>query len=59
MWVDKDKNLVLTRYQTQKHKLIEHGLGKEDQTEDEIMGELGFYKIYDSGNLRLAWYKNN
>ena len=59
VWVDKDKNSVLTRYQTQKHLLVKHGLGSKEQTEDEIMLELGFYKIYDSGNLRLAWYKDN
>lgn len=46
---------VLSRYQTQKHKLVELGLGDKSQTEDEIMEELGYLKIYDSGNIRLEW----
>ena len=54
-WVKPYPVLVLTRYKTQKHKLIEQGLGTDDETEDEIMLRLGFYKIYDSGNLRLEW----
>ena len=56
-WVNPGKNSVLSRYQTQKHILIEDGLGTEDQTEDEIMKSLGYYKIYDSGNLKLEWIK--
>lgn len=59
VWVTTQNNIVLTRYQTQKHKLIKAGLGNENQTEDEIMQEIGFYKVYDSGNLRLAWYRGD
>lgn len=58
VWWNAQDNYILTRYKTQKHKLIEQGLGTPEQTEDEIMHSLGFYKIYDSGNLRLAWYKD-
>jgi len=58
VWVEKDKNIVLSRYQTQKHKLIEAKLGKEEQTEDEIMEFMGYFKVCDSGNIRLAWYKD-
>lgn len=57
IWYNKDK--VLTRYQTQKHKLIKLGLGTEKQTENEIMYGLGYIKIYDSGNIKFSWYKNN
>lgn len=39
---------VLTRYQTQKHKLLEKGLSGE--TEESIMREQGFFKLYDCGN---------
>lgn len=39
---------VLTRYQTQKHKLLEKGLLGE--TEESIMREQGFSKLYDCGN---------
>lgn len=45
----------LTRYQTMKKKLIEKGLGTEDQTEDEIMYNLGYFKIYNSGNIKYLW----
>lgn len=59
IWYDITSKTIIPRYKTQKHKLIEAGLGKETQTEDEIMKELDFLKIYDSGNLRLEWYKQN
>lgn len=46
---------VLTRYQTQKHKLLSMGLGTDDSTENEIMDTLGYLKIYDCGNIRFEW----
>lgn len=49
--------MTLSRYKTQKSKLLEQGLGRDEQTEDEIMTELGFVKVYNSGNLRFAWRK--
>ena len=55
VWVNTSKNEVLPRYKTQKHKLIKLGYGNESQTEDEIMEDLGYYKVYDSGNLRMTW----
>jgi very-short-patch-repair endonuclease len=55
-WIKRDK--VLTRYQTQKQNLIQHGLGNDSDTEDDIMYNLGFYKVYDSGNLKLEWFNN-
>lgn len=57
VWVDIKKNIVLNRYKTMKHKLIELGIGAEDQTEDEIMKHIGYYKVYDSGNIKLEWKK--
>jgi hypothetical protein len=57
VWVSADKNTVLSRYQTQKQRLIDEGLGTEDQTEDNIMSMLNFLKVYDSGNIRLEWIK--
>lgn len=54
VWVNSKLN-VLSRYQTQKHKLLEDGLGEYGKTEDEIMQNLGYYKIYNSGNIRLHW----
>ena len=35
--------------------LIEDGLGIYGDTEDEIMSNMGYIKVYDSGNLRLTW----
>ena len=55
VWISSDRNSVFTRYQTQKHKLIAQGLGTEDQTEDEIMSNLGFIKVYDCGNIKFEW----
>lgn len=54
VWVGTD-NKVVTRYQTQKSKLIDKGYGTVDQSEDDIMYSLGYRKIYDSGNIKLEW----
>lgn len=56
-WVDCNTNEALSRYQTMKHRLVEKGLGTEDQTEDEIMKNLGYVKIYDSGNMKFSYRK--
>ena len=55
VWVDAKTNRVVTRYQAQKHKLIESGLGELGDTEKDIMENLGFIKVYDCGNLRFTW----
>ena len=55
VWVKSHSNTVLKRYQTMKHKLVEQGLDKFGSTEDEIMENLGYFKIYNSGNLKLYW----
>ena len=54
VWSD-GKSDVLTRYQTTKQKLVKNGLGDLSQTEDEIMENLGYYKIYNSGNLKMTY----
>lgn len=59
VWVNTSSNEVLTRYQTMKQSLIDKGLGKFGDTEDEIMLALGYFKIYDCGNLRFYWTKSN
>ena len=51
-------NDILNRYQTQKNKLIQEGFGDYGNTEDEIMDNLGYLKIYNSGNLRFRWIKS-
>lgn len=48
---------TLTRYQTQKHKLVEQGLGIINETEEEIMKKNKYMRVYDSGNLKFLWLK--
>lgn len=57
VWTKNKFNETYSRYQTQKHKLIEKGLGTDEQSEDEIMKSHGYLKIYDSGNIKLEWRK--
>lgn len=59
VWIRKNDYNILHRYQTQKHKLLEQGLGKFGNTEDEIMENLGYFKIYNSGNLKFIWTLDN
>lgn len=54
IWVN-SKLQTMTRYQTQKHKLVEAGLGTNNQTEVEIMEALGYFKVYDCGNRVFTW----
>lgn len=58
VWVRPYDNDILNRYQTQKNKLIQEGFGDYGNTEDEIMDNLGYLKIYNSGNLRFRWIKS-
>ena len=37
-----------------KHILVKNGYDK-NKTEEEIMHELGYYKLYDSGNIKYVW----
>lgn len=46
---------TLTRLNCMKHKLIEQGLGTEDQTESEIMHNRGYLKVYNCGNVRYVY----
>lgn len=58
VWVPYNFNndkTVLTRYQTQIKKLKDQGLEVYGHTEDEIMQNRGYFKIYDSGNMRFVW----
>ena len=57
VWANPYTNEVIPRYRTQKHLLVKLGLGSEDMSESEILHSMGFYRIYDSGHLRLEWHK--
>ena len=51
------ENDVLSKYKTQKSRLLEMGIGEEHQTEDEIMENMGYLKVYDAGNkVRYFWF---
>lgn len=41
---------TLTRYQCQKHKLLKEGYGNLGNTEEEIMRNRGYSRLYDCGN---------
>lgn len=49
VWVETNSNKVLKRYQTTKTRLVELGMGDESETEDSIMRNSGYLKLYDSG----------
>lgn len=55
VWVSPERDLVLTRYQTQKQKLLDMGYEEFGNTETEIMENLDFIKVSDCGNLRFEW----
>lgn len=55
IWYNQFNKSTLTRYQTMKHKLIEKDIGNNEQTENEIMYDLDYVKVYDSGNIKLEW----
>lgn len=45
----------MSRLKCTKAKLIEKGWGTEDQTEEQIMTEKGYMKVYDCGNKRYVY----
>ena len=44
---------IKTRYQCQKHKLLEQGYA--GSSEVDIMTKRGYYRIYDCGNKVWVW----
>lgn len=56
IWTNSTCTKILSRYQCQKHLLKEYqDLG---DTEVEIMHHLGYYQIWDCGNLVWEWIKD-
>ena len=47
---------ILSRYQCQKHKLLEQGY--KGDSEADIMHNRGYYRIYDCGNKVWIYYSN-
>lgn len=59
VWVGNHNKDMLLPSQTSKQDLVKRGLGNPDQTEGEIMGKLGYLKVYDCGNFELVWNNPN
>lgn len=55
VWVRTQDSSFLNRYQTTKQKLIDSGLGSDDQTENDIMTWSGYVKVYDCGQLKYEY----
>ena len=54
VWV-KNRSDVLSRYMTQKHKLIALGFGTKSETEISIMTRRGYNQLFDCGNRVHIW----
>lgn len=57
VWINPSNGNVLSRYKTMRNKLI-HDLNLEDKpelTENDIMDNLGYVKIYDCGNAKYLF----
>ena len=54
VWV-KNRGDVLSRYKTQKHKLLAMGFGTEADTEISIMSKRGYHQLFDCGNRVHIW----
>lgn len=55
VWVSGHNTEVLNRYSTMKRDLIAKGFGDNSMTEDQIMENRGYLKIYDCGNAVFTW----
>ena len=49
---------TMSRQQCTKQRLIQQGYGTQDETEEQIMHNLGYVKVYNCGNARYI-YKSN
>lgn len=54
-WVDPVSNTNYARYQCMKQKLIAKGFGTENDTENSMMRNHGYCKVYDAGNEKYIW----
>lgn len=51
-------NNILSRYSCTKQKLLEKGWGTAEMTEEQIMTEHGYSRVYDCGTLKYAYLPN-
>lgn len=59
VWVNPQDGKVLSRYQTMKNRLVEAGLGTAEQSESDVMHELGYLRVYDCGNYVFSYIKKD
>ena len=57
VWIQNNTGEVLSRYQTRKSEIVKRGLGTNEETEEEIMLNNNYLRIYDCGNLKYIWSK--
>ena len=58
VWIEPYKNIVLSRYKTQKHKLLQSIPDIDiNKSETEIMSDLGYIRVYDCGNIVMTYKK--
>jgi hypothetical protein len=55
VWTNLSNSKVLSRYQTTKRALVDSGIGPEEQSESEIMENIGYVKVWDCGNIKYIW----
>lgn len=55
-WYTKNCTFREHRFNYTKHRLVEQGFDL-NKTEQQIMNELGYLRIYDCGTLRFSWNK--
>lgn len=55
VWMNLNNSDIRSRYQCMKQKLIKNGWGTEDQTENDIMHNHGYTKIWGCGNAEYVW----
>ena len=55
VWVRHQDSSFLNRYQTTKQKMIDSGIGSDDQKENDIMTWSGYVKVYDCGQLKYEY----
>lgn len=59
VWVNRYTNEIMSRYQSQKHRLVNKGLADSNQSEREALSSVGYLRIYDCGCIRFIWKKDN
>ena len=57
-YYDPKQKIRISRQQCQKHKLVKKGFDPSNTEEQICIEQLGYYKIYDSGNLIYHKYYN-